>query len=75
MIRAYHILLRHLNLFKEALVPADRWQEAYRLCADIDPSDTPHVAIALTLSGQLWTGDRQLIEDLRKNGFDDFFHP
>jgi predicted nucleic acid-binding protein len=75
IVRAYHILLRHVNLFKEALIPADCWREAYELCNDIDVTDTPHVALTLTLDGSLWTGDKRLTAGLKKKGFNRFFLP
>ena len=75
VIRAYHVLLRHLDLFKEALIPSERWQEAYRLCHDIDVTDTPHVALTLTLGGRLWTGDKRLMDGLKQKGFSRFFAP
>jgi predicted nucleic acid-binding protein len=53
----------------------DRWREAHRLCHDIDPTDTPHIALTLTLDGRLWTGDRRLMEGLKRKGFERFFVP
>jgi predicted nucleic acid-binding protein len=75
VVRAYHVLLRHVNLFKEALISAEHWREAYRLCCDIDATDTPHVALTLTLDGRLWTGDKRLVEGLKRKGFSRFFVP
>jgi predicted nucleic acid-binding protein len=75
LVRAYHVLVRHLNLFKEALIPADRWQEARELCQGIDETDTPHVAVTLTLDSALWTGGKRLLEGLRKKGFQRIFTP
>jgi predicted nucleic acid-binding protein len=75
VLRAYHIVLRHINLFKESLIPSSCWKEAQTLCHDIDPTDTPHVALTLAIDGRLWTGDKQLREGLKRKGFDRFFFP
>jgi predicted nucleic acid-binding protein len=41
----------------------------------VDPTDAPHVAIALEIDGLLWTGDEQLKDELREQGFDRFYDP
>jgi predicted nucleic acid-binding protein len=73
--RLYHILLRRLNLFKEDLIAPEHWSAAIELCQDLDPTDTPHVALALALDGLLWTGDQRLRTGLAAKGFDRFFLP
>lgn len=73
--RWLYLLLKRLDLFKEDLIsPANR-TEAYRLCANIDENDTPHVALTLELNGLLWTGDKKLKHGLQLKGFDQFFEP
>jgi predicted nucleic acid-binding protein len=75
VVRAYHILLRHINLYKESLIPLSCWIEAETLCQNIDVTDTPHVALTLAINGRLWTGDKELREGLKRKGFDRFFSP
>jgi len=75
MVRLYHELVRALDLYKEDLLSPTSRREAYRLCRDVDPSDAPHVAIALELDGLLWTGDEKLKAELRGKGFDAFYDP
>jgi predicted nucleic acid-binding protein len=41
----------------------------------VDPTDAPHVAVALEIDGLLWTGDEQLKDELREQGFDRFYDP
>lgn len=75
VVHLFYELLRELELFKEELVaPANR-AKAANLCQDVDPTDAPHVAIALEIGGLLWTGDEKLKEGLRAKGFDRFFEP
>jgi predicted nucleic acid-binding protein len=73
--RFYHVLLRHLNLYKEDLVAPEHWRAARDLCRGVDETDTPHVALALQLNALLWTGDKRLREGLAARGFDRFFSP
>lgn len=49
VVQFYSILLRQVNLYKEALIPEANWQAAYALCRTVDASDTPH---ARTCSGR-----------------------
>ena len=48
---------------------------AYELCRGIDETDAPHVALALELGGELWTGDEDLKTGLQEQGFGAFFEP
>lgn len=75
LIRFYHVLLRHLQLYKEDLIEPECWRSAYELCRDVDETDTPHVALTLTLDGLLWTGDKRLRQGLQARGFDRIFAP
>lgn len=75
IVRVYHMLLRQVTLFKEDLITPENRQAAYALCRDIDETDTPHVALALELNALLWTGDKQLKDGLKREGFDRFYEP
>lgn len=71
--RVYHVLLRRITLFKEALISQESWSQAYQLCRDIDETDTVHAVLTLELGGSLWTGDQRLKNGLRRKGFNRFF--
>jgi predicted nucleic acid-binding protein len=75
VVHLYHILLRRITVFKEDLISKENWAQAHALCHDVDETDTPHVALALELSGLLWTGDQRLKEGLIRKGFKRFFAP
>lgn len=68
-------LLNQLIFIREADVPVGIWVEAFRLCKDIDPKDTPYVALTLHMDGRFWTEDNELKMALRARGFDKFFAP
>ena len=66
-------LLSQLTFIYEGDIPMGTWIEAFRLCKEVDPADTPYVALTLHLDGRFWTEDRELIRGLRARGFDRFF--
>ena len=74
IVRIYHVLLRRITLFKEALISQENWMQAHKLCRDVDETDTAHVALTLELGGLLWTGDQKLKKGLQRKGFDRFFN-
>jgi len=73
IIKFYHQLLKRLNLFKEDLIETHNWNEAYRLCKDIDETDTPFIALVKQLDGLLFTGDKILKDGLAAKRFTSFF--
>ena len=73
--RHFLSLIRACRVEKEELVSRAIYDQAIKLCKDIDPTDTPHVAMTLHLDGRLWTGDKQLRAGLEAKGFDRFFDP
>ena len=68
------ILLDLIDLVDEAVVSLGSWVEASRLCSDVDPDDTPLVALALQMPGKLWTNDEPLRTHLIRMGFSNFFN-
>lgn len=68
-----HTLLNRIRFFDEDAISIGSWTEAWRLCRDVDENDVAYVALTLELSGDLWTGDRELETGLRKKGFTRFF--
>jgi len=58
-----------LTFINEELLPEKLLIKTEQLLADIDPDDTPFVALAKHLKGKLWTGDKPLYEGLKAKGF------
>jgi len=49
------------------LLPISTLLEAEELAAKIDPDDTEHLALALFIECNLWSGDKKLRQGLREN--------
>lgn len=58
-----------LTIVPNLLVTTQSYYQAFLLCRDIDPKDTPHVALSLQLNIPLLTRDKPLTEGLRQQGF------
>ncbi|NBC16602.1 MAG: DNA-binding protein [Bacteroidetes bacterium] len=75
VVRQFYLLLRRVTVSNEELIDLAARRQALTLCRDVDPDDTPHVALTLSLDGLLWTGDEALKRGLRTQGFDRFYDP
>ncbi|MEN9549679.1 MAG: hypothetical protein RIR12_2270 [Bacteroidota bacterium] len=58
-----------LNFVDTELIPEEYMRKAVALTKDIDFKDFKFVALTLFLNGLLWTGDRKLLNGLRRKGF------
>jgi len=75
VLTALHELCECLTFIREAEIAIGTWVEAGRLINDVDPKDTPYVALTLHLGAKLWTHDSELKQGLRAKGFDEFWEP
>ena len=73
LLECLYELLARIHFVEEGGIPIGTWMEARRLCREVDPKDSPFVALTLHLGGRLWTGDDELKTGLRAQGFDRFF--
>ena len=73
LLECFHELLARLTFIDEGTIAVGTWMEARRLCRDVDPKDTPFIALAIHLDCRLWTDDAELKRGLRAKGFDRFF--
>ncbi len=60
----YELTLKNITILNHSIVPVDMYLQAFELCRDIDPDDTPFVAFSLFMNCKLWTGDKKLITGL-----------
>jgi predicted nucleic acid-binding protein len=69
-----------IKFISEVQIPESSWISAEKLVSDIDPNDTPYIAYAKHFRGKLWSGDKKLMNGLKKKGYkncittDELFH-
>lgn len=64
------LLLSQLSIVPNSRISSAHWERAFNLVKDIDEDDDQFVALALHLNSPLWTGDRKLLNALRRKRFD-----
>lgn len=67
------MLVEHITFVGNETVCSENKGYAYTLCVEVDPKDTPFVALAIELNALLWTGDKRLKTHLLQKGFYSFF--
>jgi predicted nucleic acid-binding protein len=75
LLELLNILLNKIKFISEKMLSEMSLGYAFELCEDIDEKDTIFVAMTIELNGLLWTGDKKLIEGLKRKGFDKFYYP
>ena len=63
------VLLSKVHFVHESGIDAINWEKAFDLVKNIDEDDDQYVALALQLKCPLWTGDKKLMNGLRRKGF------
>ena len=66
---AKYKLFKYLNFVTLEIVPEQYWIKAEKLITDIDLDDIAFVALSLYLKAYLWTGDKNLYNGLKSQGF------
>jgi predicted nucleic acid-binding protein len=65
------IVTANITFINEELLPEKLLIKTEKLLAEIDPDDTPFVAMTKHLGAKLWTGDMELYKGLRAKRFKD----
>jgi predicted nucleic acid-binding protein len=65
------LITHNITFINENLLPQDLLLKTEALLKQIDPNDTPFVALTKHLDGKLWTGDMQLYNGLKAKRFKD----
>lgn len=68
-----HQVLKNIDLISPEAISEIHWNLAYDLAYDVDEDDTPFLATAIGIEAIIWTGDKKLINGLKKKGFHDIY--
>lgn len=68
-----YLLMKRVDIFDEEIISGESLKKAFELVKDIDEGDLIFVALALELDAFLWTGDKKLMEGLKRKEFFQFF--
>jgi predicted nucleic acid-binding protein len=63
------IFTSKINFVDSILISDSDIQAALELTYDIDENDTLFVALANHMNGKLWSGDKKLLDGLKKKGY------
>ena len=70
-IEVYELVLKNITILNHSIVGEKNYKFAIELCKTIDVDDTVFVAFSNYLNCKLWTGDKKLINGLKKKGFNE----
>lgn len=57
-----------INFVSEEQIPYNFWHEAIPIVREVDMDDIAFVALSEYIDARLWTGDKRLLEGLKKDG-------
>lgn len=63
------LVMRKIHFISDSLLDEALLDEVEEMLADIDIDDAPFVALSKQLDAKLWTGDKKLIEGLKRKEF------
>ena len=66
------LIISKIKFISVQLIPRNLFIAAELLTSDIDIDDIEFVALAEHIKGKLWTGDKELIQGLKKEKWDKF---
>lgn len=65
-------LFSELTVIPKLAISSQSFEQALALCEEVDPKDTPFVALSIELQLPLWTNDKPLMDGLAEKGFKQF---
>ena len=62
-------ILSKINFVNATIVSTQTYLQAFNLCKEVDPNDTPFIALTLSLNATLLTGDKKRYDHLKTQQF------
>lgn len=72
LLKLLNVLEKKVRIIDVRIVPKKYFINAINLLQDIDLDDTEYIALMDHIKGKLWTGDKILMNGLRKKGWNKF---
>jgi predicted nucleic acid-binding protein len=69
ILEAEYQVSKDITFISEEQIENKFWIEAHALVSDVDVKDIQYVAYAKQFKCKIWSGDKQLINGLKKKGF------
>lgn len=63
-------ITKNVKFYSADDIGNDVFHKAYRIMKEIDPDDTPFLALYFHTGHKIWTGDKILINGLKSKGYD-----
>ena len=70
ILEVFYTLLKKINIYDETLISKNSYKKAYEIVKDIDEKDIVFIALCIEFDAKLLTGDKKLIEGLKKKGYE-----
>ena len=74
VLEVLYTILKHINIYDENLISIESYKKAYEIVKDIDEKDIVFIALCMEFDAKLLTGDKKLIEGLKKKGFENLIY-
>ncbi|MEI6694418.1 MAG: PIN domain-containing protein [Bacteroidota bacterium] len=65
----YQLIVNKIKFVDDILISDKDIEKAFKLVSDIDEEDSLFVALSNHLHSNLWTGDKKLLNGLKKKGY------
>lgn len=70
ILEMFYLILKYCTFFNEEDISEEIQKQAFELVKDIDQKDAVFVGAALALNAKLWSGDKKLINGLKRQHCD-----
>jgi predicted nucleic acid-binding protein len=64
------LIFSKILFYPNEVIPDNVQIHADKICETIDPKDSIYIAFALFFQSKIWSGDRKLIDGLKRKGID-----
>ena len=74
ILEVFYMILKKVEIYDEKLISDNSYKQAYEVVKDIDEKDIVFIALCFEFNAKILTGDKKLIEGLKKKGFENIIY-